>query len=238
MNQLLNALGKPRLKIDQSRCRRREQASQVQGEENAGDTNRHAEVGASVPGETEQQHSKDGYQHQADFSRGRFYIGVAEVSGQDQLRLNQRKHQAADDDRRHDRHDLAHEADTEHQWHEGRDCGQHTEGYGNRDALRAFDRAWQHLEAFLVARMHTLADDDGIVDEDTQHQNKAEQGNHVDAEADRIRQEECAKEGNWHAKTNPEGEAGPQEQGEQDQYHHETLAATFEQGIETVIQQG
>ena len=167
MNQLLNALGKPRLKIDQSRCCRPEQASQVQGEENAGDTNRHAEVGASVPGETEQQHSKDGYQHQADFSRGRFYIGVAEVSGQDQLRLNQRKHQAADDDRRHDRHDLAHEADTEHQWHEGRDCGQHTEGYGNRDALRAFDRAWQHLEAFLVARMHTLADDDGIVDEDT-----------------------------------------------------------------------
>ena len=79
-----------------------------------------------------------------------------------------------------------------------------------------------------------FADNDGVVDDDTEDQDKTEQGNGINRHAQCIGEKNRSEERNGYPHTYPERNTGPQERGQNDQHQQKTCAGAAEQRIEPV----
>ena len=144
---------------------------------------------------------------------------VPQVRGQDEHGLHQRKHQDRDDDQRNVAEELAGNAGYQRQGNERDDRRDDGEGDRGQDFPGSDDRGFQPIVATAVVE-DRLADHDGVVHRDAQHQDEGEQGDHVDRHAEHRDEEERTAESDADAGTDPEGDRGPQEDA-QDRDHQE-----------------
>ena len=82
----------------------------------------------------------------------------------------------------------------------------------------------------------TLTDDDGVVHDDAQHQDKAEQAQHVDADIHSRHQEEGAHERDRQTHHDPEREFQTQEQGKDQEHQGRTHDQVFNHHVQTALQ--
>ncbi len=150
---------------------------------------------------------------------------VREVGRQDEQRLEQGDQQHDDDHDRKRPPELAGRTGNEHHRQKGDHRGQDREGDRQRDVACALDCRLQARVAALPVLVDVLADHDGVVDDDAEHDEKREHRDHVDADADERQEQQTADEGNGHPDHDPEGE--PQlEEHRQDQQHDAHRQAT------------
>ena len=88
---------------------------------------------------------------------------------------------------------------------------------------------------FLVA-MDVLADDDGVVDHDAEHQDEGEARDHVDAQVQARHQGEGAEKADRDPEADPEGEAHVEKQRQHDEDEHEPGGAVGEHDRQPVGQ--
>ena len=80
--------------------------------------------------------------------------------------------------------------------------------------------------------MNVLADDDRIVDDDAEHENEREQGNHVDRHAEERHHGDSAQKGCRDADHYPKRKLEPQEQRYDHEDEHEPFQAVGDEQID------
>ncbi len=155
---------------------------------------------------------------------------------QDQLRLNQGEGQATHHYRGYHAKNLAEGARAKEQGYKGGDGGQDSKDNGKRDLLGTDHGALQQVTPLLLHRVDILANHNGVVDEDTQHQDKAKQRNGIDGQAKYITGEDGTKKSHRHTYAHPERQAWLKEHSQHNQYHQKALAGTVKQGLKTILE--
>jgi len=133
--------------------------------------------------------------------------GVHQMCGQNQFGLDQRKNQT-----QHNYHGKrfkkrAHDSTDKEHRQERRDRRQHAKGRRNSHLTRAFYNIVDRVAIRPNFGIDAFANDNGIVDNNTQHNNETEQTDHVDSHWERPQrhQKECAEEGNGDTDDDPAG---------------------------------
>ena len=100
----------------------------------------------------------------------------------------------------------------EHQRDEGDDSRDDSKGDRGGYFLGPDDGRLRWIHSFAELGVNILSRDDGIIDDDTQNDDKAEEGHHVDATSKEGHEEKSSGKGYWHSKENPDGESGSQKE--------------------------
>ncbi len=115
-------------------------------------------------------------------------VDMREVSGEDELRFDQGKHEAENHGGRDLPEDISQAPTDLGERNECGDGGDNTEGGGSNDLANPGDRG---RDCVLIAvafrflfRIDRLADDDGIIDDDTEYDQKTKCGNNVHRHVD------------------------------------------------------
>ena len=116
-----------------------------------------------------------------------------------------------------DSHELSHHALDRDQGRESGDRRQDTEDHGHRYFLRALDRALQPLLMPLLVGIDVLAHDDGVVDDDAEHQDEGEQGHQVNRHIVSGHEPDRTKERDRDPHAHPKGDSEPKEENERDE---------------------
>ena len=107
---------------------------------------------------------------------GLFVFSIGQVSGQDELRLDDAEYQADDDDVADHREETGHATGGEYQWQKRRHRGQHAKDDGNGNFPGPVDGGLYGRLTHLFVGVDAFADDDGVVDENAEHQNERHDG--------------------------------------------------------------
>jgi len=149
---------------------------------------------------------------------------VGQVGGQNPLGFNQREHQAE-----HHNPATGLGPGGEHAFHQqrrgkGHDSGEHAEGRRCCHPVGAVYHAANAVPVLLLFRVSALANDNRIVDHNAQHQDEAEDADHVQAGVDVgcVDQRHGAQEAHRYAQHHPEGEFDLQKQGQDDEDEQRT----------------
>ncbi len=160
---------------------------------------------------------------------------VGEVAGQDELCLHERQEHDADED---DGDRLKHDAEVsepERHGQEGDDGGEHAEGDGRSQAARALDGGLQRRQALLSHGVHLLGGDDGVVHDDPEHEDEAEDGGEIDRQSEQRHEREGAKEGHEHAYGDPEDGVEPEKEADADEDEDEAAAGVLQQQADAAL---
>jgi len=134
------------------------------------------------------------------------------VIGQDEQHLHQREQQHNDDDRRNVPQEFPDRAADEEQRREGRDGREDRENDRNAHALRPPDGGLQRVPLVLLLGVDVLPHYDGVVDDDADGENEAEEGEQVDGHVQVLHDDERARERQEDADGGPERQPGRQEE--------------------------
>ena len=159
---------------------------------------------------------------------------MAEMRRQHHLALDQRKHEAENHCRRHDRHDFPDGTDAEQQRSKRCHRGQHPECDRDQHVLRALNSACELPGAPPMGDIDALAHHHGIVHQHPQRQDEADDGDGIDGKAEPVNQEDGAEKGDGDAGGHPDRQMGPQKQGKQNQNQQQPLESTVNQGAQPV----
>ena len=121
--------------------------------------------------------------------------GVVKVTRQNEERFDQAGRDHGDHDHRNGGDDLADDVGDNQQRDEGRDRRQRRAHHRSGHAAGAADRCLQRLHPAAVARFDMLADNNRVVDHDTDHHDQAEQADHIDRLTGRQHETERGQNG-------------------------------------------
>jgi hypothetical protein len=99
----------------------------------------------------------------------------------------------------------------------------------------SFDPSKAALGSLAVLE-HVLTHDDGVVDDDAEHQQEREQRDQVDGDVEHRHQHHGAHERDRDAEPDPQGEPELQEQRQQQHHEHEALGCIREQQVDAAAQ--
>ena len=143
---------------------------------------------------------------------------MRQVCRQDKQGLHQREAERCD----HDQRELYFRAGQQHPGREHHDGGDDGENHRLGHHLRANDRGGQAGFAAFHAVVDVFPDDDGVIDDDTDHQEEGEQRQHVQRHAEHGQDQESTAKGDKDANRHPQGHDGAQEEEEDDQHQDAT----------------
>ncbi len=161
--------------------------------------------------------------------------GLAQVPRQHQEALDQRRRDHAHDDQRNIEQHVADDAAHQHQRQKGRDGGQRRGDHRCQHAPCAALGRLERRLARLIVGERILTDDDGVVDDDAQRHDEAEQAHHVDAATDQIEHAEGRHERDGDAHRDPEGDAAVQEQKQNEHHQHQAAGAVFQHELNALL---
>ena len=157
----------------------------------------------------------------------------------DQLGLDQGEDQGADDHQADTTPDLP--VDPGHHQHgdEGHDGGEDAEGDRNGDLLGPPDGAVDPESVPLRDGIDVFPDHDGIVDHDTDDDEEAEKGDHVDGDVHEGHghQPEGAEEGKGNAEADPDGQLQAEEEGQGKKNKDESAHAIAQEHGQAVLEE-
>ncbi len=84
--------------------------------------------------------------------------------------------------------------------------------------------------------MHVFADHDRIVDEQAEHHDEGEEGNHVDRNVGDWKDQESTEDREWNAQAHPDRKLQTQEEGERDEDENESAETILDQDSETIAE--
>ena len=158
--------------------------------------------------------------------------------GQDQEGLHQTDAEHNDQHHGHDPQDLADFAGDEGQGAEHEQGGDEGGGDAGQHLTDALDGGVHRRIAAFHARGDVLADDDGVVHEQTDADQQAHHGDHVDGDAHHGHDVERAHEGHRQAHGHPEAVPEAEEQPQHQEYGQQALGAVAQQHVETILDDG
>ena len=88
----------------------------------------------------------------------------------------------------------------------------------------------------LLVAVNVLSDDDGVVDDDSEHQDEGEAGEHVDAQVQARHHRERAQERNRDPEADPDSQAQLEKQRQNDEDEHEPGGAAVQQERQPAVQ--
>ena len=108
---------------------------------------------------------------------------------------------------------------------------------GTDDARGAADRPEQRFAAARAARVGVLADHDGVVHHDAEHDDERHQRDQVDGEVQARHQGQRAEKRERDAEAHPEREPQAQEQRQDQQHQHEAAPPGAQQRVDPIAQE-
>jgi hypothetical protein len=154
---------------------------------------------------------------------------VPQVAWQHQKAFDQRTKQGRDHHQRNGADDGADNvADHEHR-QEGGDGGQGRGQDGRGHALGPQFRCRQSIQAAPALHLRVLTHDDGVVDDNTQHQDHAEQADHVDALPCQQHDAHGTQQGRRNTERDPERNPEIQKDDQHQQHDNQAADAVVDQ---------
>ena len=163
-------------------------------------------------------------------------LHMRQVGGQDQFRLHQGKCQAQDHHPANGGKKLAGDARNHQYRDECRDGCQYAESSGHGDFHHPLDNVVDRVALRPDIGIGAFTDDNGVVHHDTQHQDEAEQAQHVDGDIHCGHQEKRAHEGDRQANHHPECQFQAQEQGQDQKYQGGAQDQVLDHHVETAFE--
>ncbi len=160
---------------------------------------------------------------------------MRQVGGQNPQRFEQREKQAGDDDERNDPEHLPREAGHEQQRQKRHHRRQDREDDGPANLSHPLHRAAQTVPCFSLMTVDVLADDDGVVDDDPEHQEEGEAGDHVHRHAQPRHQGDGPEERDRDAETDPEGEPNLEKQRQHDENENQPRGAVAQHDRQPIV---
>ena len=161
---------------------------------------------------------------------------MAEVAGKDQQAFYQRQRQDRHHHNRHIGKNFANCAANRKQGRESSKGGKHREDYGHCYSPSAADSCAQSGAAALAPCINAFTNDDRIVHDQAQSQNKAKEREHIDARSDEVENGYRANKGDPDPQSRPASQANVEEQSQRQQYEEQADCSVFEQQTKAVIE--
>src|SRR5690606_2196507 len=106
---------------------------------------------------------------------------------------------------------------------------------GHGHAPCPLDRGVERIEAATSVVVATLADDNGIVDDDPEHQNKSHERGEIDGDIEVGHQGKGSEETHDHAHADPDDRLEPQEKTDTDENEDETALGVLAQQVDAAF---
>ena len=152
-----------------------------------------------------------------------------QVGGQDKQRLDQGDGEHRDGHRRNIEEEFPRRAGHEHERQKGDDIGQDGKHDRSGDLSHPFNRSLHERQAALASLIDVFSDDDRVINNDAQRDNKRKERDHVDRRAAQRHEQEGAHDRDRDAQGDPEGELGVEEQAQQEQDQGQAEKGVFQQ---------
>ncbi len=159
-----------------------------------------------------------------------------EMRRQYEFRLNQRKCQAKYDNESHGFEEWSDDAANKHHWRKRCDGCQDAECCRNCHAVCALDDIVQRVSVRTYLGVGALANDDCIVDDNTKHNNEAEQADGIDRDRPGRHQPQRTEECDRQADHHPECNLHAQEERQHDKYEQSTGNDVLLHLIEAILE--
>ena len=157
------------------------------------------------------------------------------MGGQDTERFEEREEQAGNDDERNDPEELPQLARDEQQRQERRHRRQDREDDRLTDLPCPLHGAAQTVPLLFLMTVDVLADDDGVVDDDPEHQQEREAGHHVDRYVQPRQQRDGSEKRDRYSEADPQSEANLKEKRQQDEHKSEPRRAVAQHERQPVV---
>ena len=167
---------------------------------------------------------------------GRAILEVLEVSGEDELGLDQGKEENRGDHKGDLACKIPRHTVEEEKGQEGDNGGEDSEGDRDGDSLGALNGSLQGGVATLEAGIDTLSGHDGIVHHHSDHDDKTEQAHHVGGNTEELHHHDSTGKTDGYTDDHPEGELRSQEEAEHDHDEERALEERAPHGFEAGFQ--
>ena len=158
-------------------------------------------------------------------------LSVRQVSREDELGFENAEDQADGDDVADDGDQLPGDARRENERRERSDRGERAEYDRYAHLGRAVHGCDEPVLALLLVRVHALANDDGVVHDNAEHQDEGDHRHRADGDAEGAENRDGAQYGNGNPGRNPHGHPELQQQGQQKQHQRQPGCGRTEKNV-------